>query len=173
MSINVSAVQLRDADLVDDVRDAIDEVGIDPRRVVLELTETMLISDSTAVVEVLERLRAVGVRLAIDDFGTGYASMSYLRRLPVDILKVDKIFVDGAGTETGAGTRLLRAILNLGHTLGLRTVAEGIEDADQLAALRAAGCDIGQGYYFSRPVTADDAWDLLDRRNNELVGDRR
>jgi diguanylate cyclase (GGDEF)-like protein/PAS domain S-box-containing protein len=168
MSINVSARQMQDPGLVDDVRDILAEAGVDPRSIVLEITESMLLHDADAVIAMLDELKAIGVRIAIDDFGTGYASLSYLRRLPVDILKVDKSFLtDPDSPDLGESESLLSAILNLGKTLGLRTVAEGIEQAEQMVPLRRGGCDSGQGYLFARPLPAAQAETLV---NGTLTG---
>jgi len=104
------------------------------------------------------------VRLAVDDFGTGYSSLAYLRRFPVELLKVDRAFVDGLGDSGDAEDRaIVAAVINLAHTLGMQAIAEGVETADQLAELRALGCDMAQGYFVSKPITAPDFDDLLDR----------
>jgi EAL domain-containing protein (putative c-di-GMP-specific phosphodiesterase class I) len=108
----------------------------------------------------LDALKAIGVRLAIDDFGTGYASLSYLKRLPVDCLKIDRSLVKGVGYET-EDTAVIRAVASLAHSLGITVTAEGIETQDQLVQLRAVGCDQGQGYFFARPVSADRVPELL------------
>jgi diguanylate cyclase (GGDEF)-like protein/PAS domain S-box-containing protein len=162
IAINVSARQIRDPRLTEDVRDAIAAAGIAPERVVLEVTETMLVHDPAEVADVLHALKALGVRISIDDFGTGYSSLSYLQNLPIDILKVDKAFVatvDENNTETH---KLVLAILNMARSLGLRTVAEGVEEPGQAAFLATSGCDIGQGFLWARPLTTDDAWQLLN-----------
>ena len=161
VSINVSARQIRDRGLAADVRAAIAAAGIPPDRVVLEITEGMLLRDPSEVAAVLRRLKSEGVRIAIDDFGTGYSSLSYLQNLPLDILKVDKAFVSpGAGGEADTEA-LLGAILNLAHTLGLRTVAEGVQTAAQADFLARHGCDAGQGFLWAPPLSADDAWKLI------------
>jgi diguanylate cyclase (GGDEF)-like protein/PAS domain S-box-containing protein len=136
--------------------------GLDPRSLVLEITETAIMEQLDAAITILTELRRLGVRLALDDFGTGYSSLSYLQRLPVDILKIDRSFVAGVA-RSREDSALARGILTLGQTLGLETVAEGIETAEQLAALRELGCQLGQGYFFARPLgpTAVDA--LLER----------
>ena len=160
LAVNVSARQLEYGGLVDDVRNALLAAGLAPNRLVLEITESVLVDDSRTVVEQLQELKGLGVRIAIDDFGTGYASLAYLRQLPIDILKIDKTFVDEAANGP-EGSRFLRAILNLGTTLQLRTIAEGIEDPDQLDTLRESGCEIGQGFLFSRPLDERAAADFL------------
>jgi diguanylate cyclase (GGDEF)-like protein/PAS domain S-box-containing protein len=161
MAINVSPRQIRDPHLVADVEDAIGAAGVNPERVVLEITESMLVHDPDEVVGVLHTLKALGLRIAIDDFGTGYSSLSYLQNLPVDILKIDRCFVSPPGDDPANDHRLLEAILNLAKTLGLQTVAEGVEQAHQAAFLTAAGCDIGQGYLWARPLTPHDASKLI------------
>ena len=116
--------------------------------------------DDPRVFDRLEALKALGVRLAIDDFGTGYASLSYLKRLPVDCLKIDRSLVKGVGYET-EDSAIIRAVVSLAHSLGITVTAEGIETQDQLTQLREVGCDQGQGYLFARPVSADRVPELL------------
>jgi EAL domain-containing protein (putative c-di-GMP-specific phosphodiesterase class I) len=152
MSVNVAARQLQSPDLVAAVAEALGQSGVAPGRLTLELTEGTLLEDVHATVARLYELKGLGVKLAIDDFGTGFSSLSYLRRFPVDTLKVDKSFVDDI--HTARGEELIRTMLELGHHLGLATVAEGIESPDQEASLAALGCQIGQGYLFSRPLPA-------------------
>ena len=160
MAVNVSARQLEYGGLTEDVARALADSGLPPERLVLEITESTLVDDSDVIIARLHDLKALGVGIAIDDFGTGYASLSYLRKLPVDILKIDKTFVDDALGAT-EGAKFLRAILNLGQTLRLRTIAEGIEEDGQLETLRDAGCDVGQGYLFSKPLDGASAQDFL------------
>jgi EAL domain-containing protein (putative c-di-GMP-specific phosphodiesterase class I) len=124
------------------------------------MTESVLMTDTEESLEQLVRLKALGVTLAIDDFGTGYSSLAYLRRFPVDILKIDRSFVERLGGASDDAA-LARTIVSLGQSLGMSTVAEGIEEYGQLAALRAMGCTYAQGYYFSRPVPAAEAGRLL------------
>jgi diguanylate cyclase (GGDEF)-like protein/PAS domain S-box-containing protein len=160
INVNVSGRQLHEASFVDEVARALDESGLDPQRLVLEITESTLVADAQAVIGKLHCLKALGIRLAIDDFGTGYSSLSYLRKFPVDILKIDKSFVDSVLLSPVEGPAFMRAIVNLGLTLQMRVVAEGIEYAGQLEQLRRAGCHSGQGNFFSLPVDAE-AMDLL------------
>jgi diguanylate cyclase (GGDEF)-like protein/PAS domain S-box-containing protein len=160
ISVNVSARQLDQSDFVDIVREALAKSGLAPEQLCLEITESMLVDDSDAVLEIMNTLKQVGVRLAIDDFGTGYSSLSYLNRLPFDVLKIDKSFIDRLNSA-GGQTTLARTIVQLGQGLGVRTVAEGLEHFDQFMALRRMGCDVGQGYYFSKPVPAEEAAELL------------
>ncbi len=163
VAVNVSGRQLEDADVVADVADALRASGVSPARLTLEITETALARDPARARAVLVALKALGVRLAIDDFGTGYSSLGYLQDFPVDVLKIDKRFVDGVA---GGGTEaaLARTIIGLAESLGLRTVAEGVERDPQQAALQGLGCELGQGYLFARPMPGADvaAW-LADR----------
>jgi diguanylate cyclase (GGDEF)-like protein len=149
--VNASAAELHEPDLIDHVADAIATAGIDPSQLVIEITESLLISDAPVSIVRLDELRRAGVRLALDDFGTGYSSLSYLRWLPLDIVKMDKSFVSWAG-HGGRGAAFARTIAELAHTLGLAVVAEGIETEEQLAAMRELGCEMGQGYYFAPPA---------------------
>jgi EAL domain-containing protein (putative c-di-GMP-specific phosphodiesterase class I) len=151
VNVNISARQLQEPGLVQDVAEALRESGLAPHHLVLEITESALMHDAAAAVGWLNELKKLGVQLAIDDFGTGYSSLSYLRQFPIDTLKIDKSFVDGMGQD-GERSALAGAIIDLGRTLGLKTVAEGIEQPSQLAELEALGCDIGQGYHFARPL---------------------
>jgi len=160
VSINVSGLQLADPAFVRDVRDALEESALDPACLTLEITETVIMRDSVAVLARLRELKALGIRVAIDDFGTGYSSLAYLQRFPVDTLKIDKAFVDQIA-DGGNDAALARTIVALGDMLRLRTVAEGIESADQHAELLAAGCRLGQGYFFSRPLDAEAATAFL------------
>jgi diguanylate cyclase (GGDEF)-like protein len=169
ISVNVSGAQLRASSLVGDVRDALAETGIEPSRVVLEITETALVEDSRTVVDALHALKRLGVRIAIDDFGTGYASFAYLRRVPVDILKVDRSFV-AASSHDARARGLLEAMIGIGHTLSLVTIGEGIEQPDQLATLEGAGCDLAQGYLLSRPLSVGEAERLITARTSVPVG---
>jgi diguanylate cyclase (GGDEF)-like protein/PAS domain S-box-containing protein len=155
MSINLSVKQLQHSDVIADVRDAVDEAGIDPSALTLEITETVLMADTELAVTRLQELKALGVNLALDDFGTGYSSLSYLSRFPVDILKMDRSFLREGATPEMSG--LASAVLALGSTLRLDVVAEGIEEAEQWTSLRELGCDFGQGFYFARPMDAEAA----------------
>ncbi len=137
--------------------------GIAAERLTLEVTESVLMRDTDAALRTLRRLKALGVRLAVDDFGTGYSSLAYLQQFPVDVLKIDKRFVDGVH-EGGSSGAIARTVVALGDALGLRTVAEGVEHAAQAAALRAMGCALGQGYLFARPMDAGALAARLDAR---------
>jgi EAL domain-containing protein (putative c-di-GMP-specific phosphodiesterase class I) len=159
ISVNLSARQFQHSGLVPEVLDAIRVSGMDPHSLVLEITESVLMQHTASTIDKLAQLRGHGIRLAIDDFGTGYSSLSYLDRFPVDTLKIDRSFVDGFGGGR-EGPVLVRAIIELGHALGLDVVAEGIEREDQVGPLSDLGCKLGQGYLFSRPVDAE-VLDLL------------
>ena len=151
LSVNLSARQLSEPGLVDIVRAALDDHGVPPHRLCLEITESVLIDDIEQATDVLLALKRLGVRLAIDDFGTGYSSLSYLGRYPVDVLKIDRSFVSGLGADPAA-TVIVSAAINLAHALGLSVVAEGVETEDALITLRALRCDRAQGFYWSRPL---------------------
>ena len=161
MSVNLSARQLRDRDLVADVQAALTDSGLDASQLTLEITESVLLDDGSATVETLHELKALGVRLAIDDFGTGYSSLSYLRTLPVDVLKIDKAFIDGVA-EDEESIGLVQAILRMAATLKLDTVAEGVEYRSQADQLTAMGANLVQGYLFSKPVSAATITEMLD-----------
>ena len=151
--MNLSARQLAEPGLVDIVRAILDETGVPPHRLCLEITESVLMDDIEPAIDALLALKQLGVRLAIDDFGTGYSSLSYLGRYPVDVLKIDRSFVSGLGADPAA-TVIVSAAVNLAHALGLSVVAEGVESEDALIILRALRCDRAQGYYWSRPQPA-------------------
>ncbi|HUE59078.1 MAG TPA: EAL domain-containing protein [Acidimicrobiales bacterium] len=163
VAVNLSPTQVLQAGTVDAVRRVLDDSGLDPALLVLELTEAVMIRDTDLAVSRLRELKQLGVRLAIDDFGTGYSSLSYLRQLPFDVLKIDKEFIDGiTGGETNAA--LTKTILNLADTLGMVSVAEGVEHRQQVSVLRSLGCRYGQGYLFSKPLPAADIERLLSQR---------
>lgn len=156
MAINLSGVQLAQGDAQADVSAALEATGVDPTRVELEVTESVLMADAGAAVERLARLKALGVKLAVDDFGTGYSSLAYLRRFPVDILKVDRAFVSRLADDAG-DEAIVQLVLTLARALDLVTVAEGVETPLQAARLRELGCDRAQGYLIARPLAAADA----------------
>jgi diguanylate cyclase (GGDEF)-like protein/PAS domain S-box-containing protein len=163
MSINLSVKQLQHSDVIADVHDAVQEAGIDPSALTLEITETVLMADTDLAVTRLRELKALGVHLALDDFGTGYSSLSYLSRFPVDILKMDRSFLcDGATPEM---SELASAVLALGTTLNLRVVAEGIELSEQWMSLRNLGCEFGQGFLFAHPMDAEASLEHLAAAN--------
>lgn len=155
MSVNLSARHFQEPSLVTDVQAALADTALVPGALTLEITESVLMQRSEATLETLRALKALGVRLAIDDFGTGYSSLGYLQQFPIDLLKIDRTFVDAVALEDRDPV-LVRAIIALGHTLGIATIAEGIERREQRDGLQALGCDLGQGYYFSRAIPADE-----------------
>jgi diguanylate cyclase (GGDEF)-like protein len=155
VSINASARQLDADTLVDDVRSALRESGFPPDMLIIEITETCLMRDAKGTLQQLRALKALGVRIAIDDFGTGYSSLAYLQQFPIDSLKIDRSFIADMGKSAESDT-LIRTLIQLGKALNLETLAEGIEEDDQLAQLRGEKCDVGQGYLFARPVAAED-----------------
>jgi diguanylate cyclase (GGDEF)-like protein/PAS domain S-box-containing protein len=155
VAVNISGRHLQQGNLTDDVRRALDLSGLSPANLVIELTESTIMQNSELNLERFRELKALGVRLAIDDFGMGYSSLSYLHRFPIDILKIDRAFVSRL-TEQDGGPELARAVIMLGSTLGLETVAEGIENETQAATLLDLGCVAGQGFLFSRSTTLED-----------------
>ena len=160
VSVNLSAVQLDQADLPEIVASALHTSGLPAASLVIELTESLLVDHRPSTLLQLQAIKALGVRLAIDDFGTGYSSLAYLRRFPVDIIKIDKSFVDDVG-DVPAAAALTLGIIQLGQALHLSTIAEGIEDAGQLSELTDGNCELGQGYYFAEPLTDTDMGELL------------
>jgi len=151
VSVNLSARQFAQPTLVEDVARALEAAGADPRQVQLEITEGVAMGNAEATVEILRRLKGLGVGLAIDDFGTGYSSLAYLKRFPVDALKIDRAFVTGLRRET-ADSSIVGAVVGLGRALRLAVVAEGVETAEEAAQLCELGCALGQGYHFARPL---------------------
>jgi diguanylate cyclase (GGDEF)-like protein len=153
--INLSGKQVAHPDLMFEVARALEESGVDPSKVCLEITETVLMSDAQLALERLQQLKEFGLHLAIDDFGTGYSSLSYLKRFPVDVLKIDKSFVDGLA-NSALDRSIVSAIIELAHAMDLEVTAEGIEHLDQVAVLQSLGCERGQGFYFAKPMPAAD-----------------
>ncbi len=162
LAVNVSARQLSQESFVEDVRAALRHSGLPPASLTLEITESALVADDDLPGLRLRELKALGVSLAVDDFGTGYASISYLRRFPFDILKIDQSYLHAIGSDENR--TLLDALVDLGHAIGLTIIAEGIIERDQLRHLVDHGCYLGQGYGFARPMSAEDFAAILDRR---------
>ena len=160
MAVNISAVQFRNESFLPGVFATLEETGLDPKFLELELTESVLMKHAESTEVILKTLRARGVQLAVDDFGTGYSSLSYLRRFAIDALKIDQSFVRQI-TTTPSETTIVTAVISMGRSLNLRVVAEGVETTEELAFLQAHQCDQAQGYYFSRPVAAPQFADLL------------
>ena len=160
VAVNVSPRQIRHIKLVDTVASVLSRTQLEPQYLELEITESSLVEDTKSFIKTLRNLKSLGVKLAIDDFGTGYSSMAYLKDFPVDRLKIDKLFVSNLEIEK-TNIAILKAIIALGHSLGLKIVAEGVETAYQQAFLHGIGCDELQGYYFSKPLPADQFKELL------------
>ncbi len=160
MSVNLSVRQLQHPEFVAEVAAILRQTRFDARRLQLELTESVLVDYLDGAIATLQAVHGLGVRLALDDFGTGYSSLSYLKRLPVDLLKVDKSFLAGVATDRDAQA-VLEAVVGLGHAMGMRVTAEGIETSEQVARVRALGVDTAQGYYFGRPLPAEATTRLL------------
>jgi EAL domain-containing protein (putative c-di-GMP-specific phosphodiesterase class I) len=159
MSVNLSAVQLSDETFAGSAAELLRSVGLSPRDLVLETTESTRFDQDSASVA-LRQIRTTGIRLAIDDFGTGYASLSQLRRIPFDIVKIDPSFVHALGPGS-RGESLIAGIVDLARKLNILVIAEGIETAEQLGRLRQMGCALGQGYYFAEPMPAPELRALL------------
>ncbi|MGA2522350.1 MAG: EAL domain-containing protein, partial [Acidimicrobiales bacterium] len=155
VEVNLSARQIDHPDIVSTVERILEDTGLPPDNLTLEITESALMNDAVSALRVLRALKALGVMLAIDDFGTGYSSLSHLQRFPLDILKIDKSFVDELGADRG-GPEIVAAVIKLAHALDLQVIAEGVETERQLEVLRRLDCDLAQGYLFSRPVPADE-----------------
>jgi EAL domain-containing protein (putative c-di-GMP-specific phosphodiesterase class I) len=162
INVNLSGKQLATPDIFGEIKAAIEEAGIEAGHLKLEITESLLMNNLDSATELLDRCRDLGVRIALDDFGTGYSSLGYLRRLPVNTLKVDRSFVAPVLQDAGSG-KILRAISALGHSLGMNLVAEGIETQEQAVALGALGFEYGQGFLFSKAVPEEQARALLGR----------
>jgi EAL domain-containing protein (putative c-di-GMP-specific phosphodiesterase class I) len=165
MSVNISARDLADQTLPDHVRTLLALTGVSPDQVTIEITEGSVMADPDGSIELLHRLRRTGVQLSIDDFGTGYSSLAYLKRLPVDEVKIDKSFVTTLPRDTKDAT-IVSSTIDLGHRLGFRVVAEGVETAEALTFLEDAHCDVVQGYFLSRPVSSAAIEELLGARSD-------
>ncbi len=166
IAVNVSPRQFQEETLLETVVQTLNETGLDPDSLELELTETSIMQNSASAVETFTRLREMGVKIAIDDFGTGYSSLKYLRRLPLDILKIDQSFIHDTANHKGAA--LVTSIVALAHWLKLRVVAEGVETLDQVAFLQRLGCDVMQGYLFSKPLPSEQFKKLLSGLDHQF-----
>src|SRR6185295_14631189 len=164
LNVNLSASQLSSPQLADDVRAALERTGIPPRLLVLELTESVALTDLAESARVLATLKTLGVRIALDDFGTGFSSLSHLGALPVDVVKIDRSFVQAMQETDGAS--VAEAVLQIARTFNLAPVAEGVEDANQAARLRELECAQAQGYHFARPMPAGEVSELLVRQGS-------
>ena len=160
MSVNISASQLQLPGLLEDAVAILEKTGLDPRSLTLEITESVVMSEASSNIAILDELRKLGMKLAIDDFGTGYSSLAYLKRFPVCYLKIDRSFVDEL-KEDPDDTAVIAGMIGLAHTLGMQVIAEGVETSEQLRILRELDCDIAQGHYFSKALTHDTLSDFL------------
>ena len=160
VTVNLSIRQFQQSNLFKLVAETLERTGLPPECLILEITETLMIQNTEAMIEKLQRLKDLGIRLAIDDFGTGYSSLSYLHRFPVDILKIDKSFIEKV-CQGKEGTAVARAIVMMGESLNLRVIAEGVENEEQASALKLLGCESGQGYYFSKPLDCEAMGEFL------------
>jgi EAL domain-containing protein (putative c-di-GMP-specific phosphodiesterase class I) len=161
ISVNLSVRQLRRADLHEVIEQALKDSGLSASSLCLDITETAYIRALDTNTASLDRLKALGVRISIDDFGSGYSSLSYLKRLPADILKIDKSFTRGLGFEV-EDTAIVQTIVDLAHILGMEVVAEGVEVEEQETLLKEIGCDLGQGFYYSKPLPLGGIQGLLE-----------
>lgn len=160
MSINISALQYKREDFVDSIVGILNQYHVKPAEVELEITESVLIDDFGAVYEKLKILRNYGIRISLDDFGTGFSSLSYLKKLPIDTLKIDKSFIDTVMTDSA--TRVItEAIINMVKSLGFESIAEGVEEEQQYNYLHAIGCDVIQGYLFGKPLSPEELETVL------------
>ena len=169
VAVNISARQLERDRIIDDVHGALTASGLDSGMLILEVTETALMDDVRATSARLALLKAIGVRISIDDFGTGYSSLAYLRRFPIDMLKIDQSFVAGIA-DSSESAAIVHTLVQLGKVLGLEIIAEGIENDDQLARLAAEGVDTGQGFLFARPLDVEALDQLLMDSAGKPVG---
>jgi EAL domain-containing protein (putative c-di-GMP-specific phosphodiesterase class I) len=160
ISVNLSPRQFQESQLLTQVAVALDAAGLPSELLMFEITESMVMEDLSGAREIMKKLNRLGVRLAIDDFGTGHSSLAYLKQFPVHEVKVDRAFVQGVA-ESPVDSAIVRAIIDLANALGLSAIAEGVENADQAAELKTLGCQVGQGFYFSKPLRAGEFDELL------------
>jgi len=168
ITVNISIRQFQQVELVEMVRKALKNSGLPPQSLILEITESFMMQDTESTIAKLHELKKLGVRIAIDDFGTGYSSLSYLQRFPIDILKIDKSFIDklGQGSEANA---VARAIIMMGDSLNLKTIAEGIEHSEQIDELQLLGCEAGQGFHFAKPLSVGDMDEFLLKQKAPVI----
>ena len=160
MSVNLSGKQLTQTDLIEQIQNTLRQTGLNPTCLRLEITESVVMDNAELATNTLLQLRKLGVHLSIDDFGTGYSSLSYLHRFPVNTLKIDRSFI-GRMANGDENSEIVRTICTLANNLGMEVVAEGVETREQLEQLRSLKCEYGQGFFFSRPLDAEDATALL------------
>jgi EAL domain-containing protein (putative c-di-GMP-specific phosphodiesterase class I) len=170
INVNLSARQCLHPTLVSDVARVLSETGLEPQRLKLEITESLVLEGSDQVIGILRALRELGVQLGLDDFGMGYSALSYLQQLPVQTIKIDRSFV--SGIQDASNLEIVRAILSLAAGLSMNVTAEGVETADQAARLKDLSCEFAQGYFFDRPLTHDRAGELLREHKRGLVAPR-
>src|SRR5205085_1541534 len=156
INVNLSGKQFMQPDLLAQIKMVLQEIGLDPRSLKLEITESVVMDNIETATRTLEQLRALGVELSIDDFGTGYSSLSYLQHFPVSSLKIDRSFISRI-TDSAGSAEIVRTIMTLAQNLGMDVVAEGVETEQQRAQLRMLECEFGQGYYFAKPLDTDEA----------------
>jgi EAL domain-containing protein (putative c-di-GMP-specific phosphodiesterase class I) len=168
VSVNVSARQFQQVDFADKVAEILESHDIDPNLIELEMTEGLLMEDTDAAQECLSSLKNIGVKISIDDFGTGNSCLAYLRKFPIDILKIDKSFVEELTLDADSD-HICRAIISLAKSLGLKTVAEGVETERQLEFLRDSGCDVAQGFLFGHPIWGKEIVDLLEHSKKNFA----
>jgi EAL domain-containing protein (putative c-di-GMP-specific phosphodiesterase class I) len=161
VAVNVSVKQLQQGTLIEDVKQVLDETGLAAEWLELEITESAAMTDVESNIVTLQTLKDMGVSISIDDFGTAYSSLNYLKRLPINSLKIDKSFVEDISDLTSTDTAIVQAVIALGKSLGFNLIAEGVEDEKQLLFLRGAGCNEAQGYWFAKPLAARDTLEWL------------
>jgi EAL domain-containing protein (putative c-di-GMP-specific phosphodiesterase class I) len=162
MAVNLSLRQLTDDNLIDDIRTALNDSGMEPKLLELEITESMVMHNPARMISILAKIKSMGVRLAIDDFGTGYSSLAQIKHFPIDTLKVDRSFIRNI-PQDAEDKAITEAIIAMGKTLSLTVVAEGVETQEQLNFLREHSCDEMQGYHFSKPIAPEQFADLLKK----------
>nr|MBA3439267.1 EAL domain-containing protein [Pyrinomonadaceae bacterium] len=168
MSVNLSIKQFTQPNLPEQVNRILQETNLDPRNLKLEITESLMMENIETAIDMLTRLRALGIELSIDDFGTGYSSLSYLHRFPLSTLKIDRSFVSNMD-ESNGNTQIVRTVVTLARSLGMQVVAEGVETEEQLLLLGTLGCEYGQGYLFSPPVGVEAAGEMLNKNYSHAV----
>jgi EAL domain-containing protein (putative c-di-GMP-specific phosphodiesterase class I) len=168
VAVNLSARQLRQPNLTAMIAKILNETGLDPHYLELEITETTAVQDVELTKTVLEEIQRMGIKLSMDDFGTGYSSLSYLQQLPLDSLKIDRSFITDLGSNP-KDAQIVRAIISMAHGLKLNVIAEGVETVEQLQFLQGLNCQEGQGYFFNRPLHPSDAAVVLQEGRKSLV----
>ena len=168
MSVNVSPIQLKQDDFIDDLMDIVSKYGIDPASVEIEITEGVMINNIRSTVEKLKEIKDLGFKISLDDFGTGYSSLNYLQQLPLDTLKIDKSFINDICSMDGIQANITSSIINMVSRMGLETIAEGVENPDQLSLLKRFNCNIVQGFLRGKPMSIEDCAAYLSGDKNAL-----